>query len=128
MDKSAIKNYAVWARNKLIDDITQKAFEIGITEDAVAEVVKVSSDTVQVNGMLLQKHEAKKRASLIARMKEKGFQEVIEETAYTWFNRIIAIRFMEVNDYLPTGVRVLSSTEEGKADCVSNLKQNKCFG
>jgi type II restriction/modification system DNA methylase subunit YeeA len=115
MDKSAIKNYAVWARNKLIDDITQKAFEIGITEDAVAEVVKVSSDTVQVNGMLLQKHEAKKRASLIARMKEKGFQEVIEETAYTWFNRIIAIRFMEVNDYLPTGVRVLSSTEEGKA-------------
>ncbi|MEG3067195.1 MAG: BREX-1 system adenine-specific DNA-methyltransferase PglX [Syntrophaceticus schinkii] len=57
----------------------------------------------------------KKRASLIARMKEKGFQEVIEETAYTWFNRIIAIRFMEVNDYLPTGVRVLSSTEEGKA-------------
>jgi type II restriction/modification system DNA methylase subunit YeeA len=115
MDKSAIKNYAVWARNKLIDDITQKAFEMGITEDAVAEVVKVSSDTVQVNGMLLQKHEAKKRASLIARMKEKGFQEVIEETAYTWFNRIIAIRFMEVNDYLPTGVRVLSSTEEGKA-------------
>lgn len=115
MDKSAIKNYAVWARNKLIDDITQKAFEIGITKDAVAEAVKVSSDTVQVNGMLLQKHEAKKRASLIARMKEKGFQEVIEETAYTWFNRIIAIRFMEVNDYLPTGVRVLSSTEEGKA-------------
>lgn len=122
MDKSAIKNYAVWARKKLIEDITQKAFEIGITEDAAAEAVKVSSDTVQVNGMLLQKHEAEQRASLNARIKEKGFQEVIEEAAYTWFNRIIAIRFMEVNDYLPTGVRVLSSTEEGKAvpDIITN--------
>jgi hypothetical protein len=66
MDKSAIKNYAVWARNKLIDDITQKAFEIGITEDAVAEVVKVSSDTVQVNGMLLQKPRHVHKKSLSA--------------------------------------------------------------
>ena len=115
MDKGAIKNYAVWARKKLIEDITQKAFEIGITEDAAAEAVKVSSDIVQVNGMLLQEYEAEQRASLIARIKEKGFKEVIEEAAYTWFNRIIVIRFMEVNDYLPTGVRVLSSTEEGKA-------------
>ncbi len=115
MDKGAIKNYAVWARKKLIEDITQKAFEIGITEDAAAEAVKVSSDTVQVNGMLLREDEAEQRASLIIRIGKIGFKEVIEEAAYTWFNRIIAIRFMEVNDYLPTGVRVLSSTEEGKA-------------
>jgi hypothetical protein len=97
MDKSAIKNYAVWARNKLIDDITQKAFEIGITEDAVAEVVKVSSDTVQVNGMLLQKHEAKKRASLIARMKEKGFQEVIDELISCPYRIIFYRTFIHIN-------------------------------
>jgi len=122
MDKSAVKNFAVWARRKLIEDITQKAFEIGITEKGIAKAENVSSDAVQVNGRLLGKHEAKQREILIARIKEKGFQEVIEEVAYTWFNRIIAIRFMEVNDYLPTGVRVLSSTEEGKAvpDIITN--------
>jgi len=122
MDKSAVKNFAVWARRKLIEDITQKAFEIGITEKGIAKAENVSSDAVKVNGRLLGKHEAKQREILIARIKEKGFQEVIEEVAYTWFNRIIAIRFMEVNDYLPTGVRVLSSTEEGKAvpDIITN--------
>jgi type II restriction/modification system DNA methylase subunit YeeA len=122
MDKSAVKNYAVWARRRLIDDITQKAFEIGITEKGIAKAVKVSSDAVQVNGRLLQKYEVKQREALVARIKEKGFQEVIEEAAYTWFNRIIAIRFMELNGYLPTGVRVLSSTEAGKAvpDIITN--------
>lgn len=115
MDKSAIKNYAVWARRKLIEDITQKAFEYGITEHKITEAIPVSSDTVQVGGKLLQKAEAKQRASLVERIREKGFNEVIEEIAYTWFNRIIAIRFMEVNEYLPTGVRVLSSIDTGKA-------------
>lgn len=122
MDKSAVKNFVVWARRKLIEDITQKAYEIGITEKEIARAVNVSSDAVQVNGRLLQKHEVKQREALIARIREKGFKEVIEEVAYTWFNRIIAIRFMEVNGYLPTGVRVLSSMEEGKAvpDIVTN--------
>lgn len=122
MDKSAVKNFAVWARRKLIEDITQKAYEIGITEKEITRAVNVSSDAVQVNGRLLQKHEVKQREALIARIREKGFKEVIEEVAYTWFNRIIAIRFMEVNGYLPTGVRVLSSMEEGKAvpDIVTN--------
>ncbi len=106
----------------MIEDITQKAYEIGITEKEIARAVNVSSDAVQVNGRLLQKHEVKQREALIARIREKGFKEVIEEVAYTWFNRIIAIRFMEVNGYLPTGVRVLSSMEEGKAvpDIVTN--------
>lgn len=122
MDKGAIKNYAVWARRKLIEDITQKAFEVGVTEGRIDDAVRVSSDAVQVNGRLLNKHEAKQREALVARVKEKGFGPVIEEAAYTWFNRIIAIRFMEVNDYLPTGVRVLSSTEPGKAvpDMITN--------
>lgn len=122
MDKGAIKNYAVWARRKLIEDITQKAFEAGVTEDRIAGAVRISSDAVQVNGRLLNKHEAKQREALVKRVKEKGFGQVMEEAAYTWFNRIIAIRFMEINGYLPTGVRVLSSTEAGKAvpDIITN--------
>ncbi|MBP7331846.1 MAG: BREX-1 system adenine-specific DNA-methyltransferase PglX, partial [Firmicutes bacterium] len=122
MDKGAIKNYAVWARRRLIEDITQKAFEIGVTEGGIAEAVRVSSDAAQVNGRLLNKRQARQRESLVKRVKEKGFDQVMEEAAYTWFNRIIAIRFMEVNGYLPTGVRVLSSTEDGKAvpDIITN--------
>ncbi len=116
MDKGAIKNFAVWARRKLIEDITQKAFEIGVAEDKISDAVKLASNATQVNGRLLQRHEAKQRESLIARIRERGFQEVIEETAYTWFNRIVAVRFMEINGYLPTGVRVLSSAEKGKAE------------
>lgn len=115
MDKGAIKNYAVWARRRLIEDITQKAFEIGVTEGGIAEAVRVSSDAAQVNGRLLNKRQARQRESLVKRVKEKGFDQVMEEAAYTWFNRIIAIRFMEVNGYLPTGVRVLSSTVPGQA-------------
>ena len=122
MDKGVIKNYAVWARRKLIEDITQKAFEIGVTEGGVADAVRVSSDAAQVNGRLLNKRQVRQRESLVKRVKEKGFDQVMEEAAYTWFNRIIAIRFMEVNGYLPTGVRVLSSTEAGQAvpDIVTN--------
>ena len=116
MDKGAIKSFAVWARRKLIEDITQKAFEIGIAEDKIADAVKLAPDAIQVNGRLLQRQEVKQRVSLLARIKERGFQGVIEETAYTWFNRIIAIRFMEINGYLPTGVRVLSSAEKGKVE------------
>lgn len=122
MDKSAIKKFAVWARKRLIEDITQKAFEYGITEKEIARAEKVSSDTVSINGKLIRMREAKQREALVARINEKGFNEVIEEVAYTWFNRIIAIRFMEVNGYLPTSVRVLSSEEPGKAvpDIVTN--------
>jgi hypothetical protein len=122
MEKGAIKNYAVWARRRLIEDVTQKAFEVGVTGGGIADAVRVSSDAVQVNGRLLNKCEARQREALVKRVNEKGFDQVMEEAAYTWFNRIIAIRFMEVNGYLPTGVRVLSSTEAGQAvpDIITN--------
>ena len=116
MDKTAIKNFAVWARRKLIEDIKQKAFEIGITEGTIEEAVTISSDSAKVKGITLNKNELMQRRSLVSRIKEKGYSEVIEEVAYTWFNRFIALRFMEVNDYLPSGVRVLSSVEKGKVE------------
>ena len=116
MDKTAIKNFAVWARKKLIEDIKQKAYEIGITEKEIKEPEVSTSDTMIIGDRSLNKIEIAQRKSLVSRIKEKGFSNVIEEVAYTWFNRFIALRFMEVNDYLPTGVRVLSSIDPGKKE------------
>ncbi|ODM26888.1 restriction endonuclease [Clostridium sp. Bc-iso-3] len=116
MDKTAIKNFAVWARKKLIEDIKQKAYEIGITEKEIKEPEVSTSDTMIIGDRSLNKIEIAQRKSLVSRIKEKGFNNVIEEVAYTWFNRFIALRFMEVNGYLPTGVRVLSSIEPGKKE------------
>ncbi|MDH7565956.1 MAG: BREX-1 system adenine-specific DNA-methyltransferase PglX [Clostridiales bacterium] len=116
MDKTAIKNFAVWARKKLIEDIKQKAYEIGITEKEIKEPQVSTSDTMIIGDRTLNKAEMEQRKSLVSRIRDKGFNNVIEEVAYTWFNRFIALRFMEVNEYLPTGVRVLSSIEPGKKE------------
>lgn len=116
MDKTAIKNFAVWARKKLIEDIKQKAYEIGITEKEIKEPEITTSDTMIIGDRTLNKVEMEQRKSLVSMIREKGFNNVIEEVAYTWFNRILALRFMEVNGYLPTGVRVLSSIEPGKKE------------
>lgn len=116
MDKTTIKNFAVWARKKLIEDIKQEAYEIGITEKGIKEPEVTASDTMIIGDRSLNKVEIAQRRSLVSRIKEKGFDGVIEEVAYTWFNRFIALRFMEVNEYLPTGVKVLSSIEPGKKE------------
>ena len=106
MDKNAIKKYAVWARNELIARVAQKANQYGITE---AEIISASEDSI--HGRLLTPAEKKQRTALIERIKIKGYKQVIEEVAYTWFNRLTAIRFMEVNGYLPSHVRVFTDEE-----------------
>ena len=128
MNKTAIKNFAVWARRKLISDITYKAGLIGITESGIAEALPQSTSDLQffdigtkdyakVVGKEIVQRDALARA---IREKEKNsdyetaFKAIIEEVAYTWFNRLIAIRFMEVNDYLPSRIRVLSSENPAK--------------
>lgn len=119
MNKSAIKNFAVRARNRLIEDITQKAYELGITKNEIKDI-ETFEGGFKIKGLdnskTYKKYEAKQREKLVSNIREKGFEQVIEEVAYTWFNRFIALRFMEVNEYLPTGVRVLSSIEEGKTE------------
>lgn len=115
MDKSAIKNFAVNARVKLKEQIEQKAYTFGITKNEIKSV-ETFEDAFEVNGNRYDKRLFKHRESLIKKINEKGFDQVIEEVAYTWFNRLIAIRFMEVNEYLPSGVRVLSSTDSNKAE------------
>ncbi len=103
MDKNAIKKYAVWARRELISRVSQKAQQFGISEK---NIVDAGADSV--NGHLLSTDEKKQRQALIVRIKQKGYEQVIEEVAYTWFNRFSALRFMEVNGYLPSHVRVFT--------------------
>lgn len=106
MDKNAIKKYAVWARRELISRVSQKALQYGITEDNI-----VPATATSVNGVVLSNEEIKQRKALIDRINEHGYQQVMEEVAYTWFNRFSALRFMEVNGYLPSHVRVFTDEE-----------------
>lgn len=128
MNKTAIKNFAVWARKKFISDITYKLGLLGINEKEILEPLESSTSDIKFFDIgideptKISRCEISQRNSLIERIKQKeetsdyktAFNFVVEEVAYTWFNRLIAIRFMEVNDYLPSKVRVLSSEIKGK--------------
>lgn len=103
MNKNAIQKFAIWARNELIVQVSQRAYQYGIDESGFGDA---SADTL--NGRLLTAEEKSQRQELIKQIKEKGYQQVMEEVAYTWFNRFIALRFMEVNNYLPSHIRVFS--------------------
>lgn len=135
MNKAAIKNFAVWARNKLIADISYRAGLMGITAEGIREALPQSTGTTEFYDIgtaepySVSGAEVRQRRQLaeLIRRKEKetnyktAYKYVIEEVAYTWFNRLIAVRFMEVNDYLPSHIRVLSS-DSGKTepDLVTN--------
>ena len=106
MNKNAIKNFAVSARILLIQAVTQKAFEYEVTEDG-----KNDPSQAAVNGQSLTPSEQSQRAQLIAQIRAKGFAQTMEEAAYTWFNRFIALRFMEVNNYLPSHTRIFSDED-----------------
>lgn len=119
MDKTAIKNFAISARRKLIENVSQKAYGLGISDKEIKpieELLDGSRIEINNNYVYLNHKEVENREKLIEQIEAKGYEQVMEEVAYTWFNRIIAIRFMEVNDYLPSGVRVLSSEESGKVE------------
>ena len=129
MNKTAIKNFAIWARNKLITDIQYRAGLMGITADGIKDPLPQSTGTMEfydigtsepyaIRGEAISQ---RKKLVEVIRKKEKdsnyatAYKYILEEVAYTWFNRLIAIRFMEVNDYLPSHIRVLSS-ESGKIE------------
>ena len=119
MNKTVIKNFAVDARKKLIASVKDKAGRIGIAKENITGAISkgqgyaVFPTHIGIETTLVGK-ELKQRENLVNRIKEKGYESVMEEVAYTWFNRIIAVRFMEVNDYLPSRIRVLSSETKGK--------------
>lgn len=129
MNKTAIKNFAIWARNKLIADIQYRAGLMGITADGIKDPLPQSTGTMEFYDIGTSEPYAitgdaipqRKKLVEVIRRKEKdsnyatAYKYILEEVAYTWFNRLIAIRFMEVNDYLPSHIRVLSS-ESGKIE------------
>lgn len=129
MNKSAIKNFAIWARNKLIADIQYKAGLMGITADGIYSALPQSTketefyDIGTAEPYAITGEAVKQRRSLVDVINQKtnetnyqtAYKYIMEGVAYTWFNRLIAIRFMEINDYLPSHIRVLSS-DSGKME------------
>src|SRR5699024_1256088 len=116
LNKSALKNFATKARTELLERVELEARKIGITKEKVEKATVETSDAVFINDRQLSDIERKQRNKLIARIDEIGFDRVMEEAAYTWFNRFVALRFMEVNDYLPRRIRVLSSENDGSTE------------
>lgn len=130
MDKTAIKNFSVWARNALIRSVTDKCGLIGVRADGIQNPLPQSTKDIQFFDAgtgapySISGDEIAKRDSLVCAIREKerdtdyktAYNYIVEQVAYTWFNRLIAIRFMEVNDYLPSRIRVLSSEQEGKLE------------
>lgn len=115
MDKNAIRKFAIWARRELIERVSQRAAIYGITAEDCGD-----PEAESVNGKLLSASEKNQRKILINGIKEKGFEPVIEEVAYTWFNRFAALRFMEVNGYLPSHIRIFTNeTGEFKPQILS---------
>ena len=104
MDKNAIKRFAIRARRELIERVTKKALQYGNTAE--------QTETVSINGRVLSDAEAHQRKALLQQIHSKGYEQVIEEVAYTWFNRFCALRFMEVNQCLPSRVRVFTNEED----------------
>lgn len=105
MNKSAIQRFAIWARTELIAQVSQRAYQYGITKDGYGE-----QNAVTVGGRALSTDEQRQRKELVDQIRSKGYTQVMEEVAYTWFNRFIALRFMEVNNYLPSHIRVFSDS------------------
>ncbi|MCR8844362.1 BREX-1 system adenine-specific DNA-methyltransferase PglX [Paenibacillus sp. SC116] len=116
MNKTALKNLATNARKELIEKVKARAFKIGITEENIKKAHIESSGAIYIDGKPLSSIEKEQRDKLISRINEIGFKQVVEEVAYTWFNRFTALRFMEVNNYLPTKVRVLSSSNSDSSE------------
>ena len=108
MDKNAIKKYAVWARRELLSRVAQKALQYGVDGTTPAD-----PDAEITNGRLLTAAEKSQRRALIDAIAADGYEQILEEAAYTWFNRFCALRFMEVNNYLPSHTRVF--TDESNA-------------
>ena len=117
MNKGAIQRFAIWARNELIAQVSQRAYQYGITKEGCGE-----ANAVTVGGRALTGDEQKQRKELVDQIRSKGSTQVMEEVAYTWFNRFIALRFMEVNNYLPSHIRVFSdSTGAFKPEILSDV-------
>ena len=106
MNDTAIKNFCTWARNTLIEQV-----ETRMRRFSVVEANALPEDATSVDGMPLSPDEQRQRSELLRLQREVGHAALAERAAYTWFNRLVAIRFMELHDYLPCRVRMLSADD-----------------
>ena len=106
MDKNSIKKYAVWARRELIARVSQRAEQYGITEQEI-----IDERAENIHGAVLTPAQIEQRQALIRLIRRDGYRQAMEEVAYTWFNRFMALRFMEVNDYLPGHTRAFTDDQ-----------------
>ena len=117
MNKNAIQKYAIWARNELIEQVKQRAYQYGISEKGCGD-----ENATVISGRVLSADEKRQRRSFVEEIKKSGYKQAVEEVAYTWFNRFVALRYMEVNDFLPTHVRVLSDASGNfKPEILANV-------
>ncbi len=117
MNKNAIQKYAIWARNELIEQVKQRAYQYGISEKGYGD-----ENATVIAGRVLSADEKRQRCSFVGEIKKFGYKQAVEEVAYTWFNRFVALRYMEVNDFLPTHVRVFSDpSSRFKPEILTNV-------
>lgn len=136
MDKSKIRFYATWARKALIEGVKYRAYILGIEEDNIRNIRELQGGFRVEGRTEIINISPRQRQALIKEINKKGYNQVVEEVAYTWFNRLIALRYMEVNDYLPLGIRILSSEIKEKTEpdiitrvveVVEDLKLNRDY-
>jgi len=117
MNKNAIQKYAILARNELIEQVKQRAYQYGISEKGYGD-----ENATIIAGRVLSADEKRQRQLFVEEIKKSGYKQAVEEVAYTWFNRFVALRYMEVNDFLPTHVRVFSdSSGNFKPEILTNV-------
>lgn len=116
MNQAAIRKFATWARSHLLEAVARRAAVYGVTEKGIAAPQSETADSVVIGGRAYDRLVKEQRRLLVNDVTARGFAVVMDEVAYTWFNRLAALRFMEVNDFLPTGVRVFSSATAGKTE------------
>jgi len=113
VDKTALRSLAITARKKLEETIKQKAYTFGITENEIKPLTEATNPLI-VNGRIIREREQKQYDHLKNRIQVEGYQKIMDEAVYTWFNRLVAMRYMEVNGFLPIHTRVLSSKDSAK--------------
>lgn len=121
MNTNKLKAYAPKARLAFMEAVTKRAAFLGLYADRIAEMT-IDGDSAVIEGRVFTRQQGQQRAQLVKRIEalgtnngkfvlKDGFNQFINETAFTWFNRLTAIRYMEVNEYLDHGYRVLSNGE-----------------
>lgn len=124
MDNTALKKFAVSARHKITTGVRNRAAQFGITAQGIAPIQSLADGFI-VNGHIFDNKTQTQYEHLRRRVEIDGYEAVMETASYTWFNRLIALRFMEVHDYLPIRTRILSSLKANKVepDAVTEVLQ-----